>query len=448
MTGRYLRLAHLTDLHLTDGPRLEDQAEVLGRVVAQAVELGVQATLVTGDLYGRTVPHRSTPAERQVLYPAVRTMARLGPVLVTPGNHDYPGDLDTLAQLGGGMDWPVVVQDRPQVVKLTTPSADLHVYAVPWPTKRLLVQEDTTGGPDHLRQVASDKLDQLLGLWARRVVRTRQASPNVVHALASHCMTVGARTSGGEVLTGHEIELSRRVMGELGVDYGALGHLHYRQESAPRCWYGGDPWAVDYGETDPKGWHLVDVAPTAADLPPEPAECLDVVVYEDPGRLVTRVCWLPTHSRRWLTLDWRWAADHVDGSPRWVTQPTAEQLAQVTGAEVRARVVVSQQWVAGCPWDQVLADLQARGAHRLQPERTIEPVHRVRAPEVARAPTPHDKLVAYWATLATPPDQGDAGAAKALLADLLSMDDDAIRQDTDRLLSIDGATTPPPPAQD
>lgn len=436
MSGNHLRIAHLTDLHLTDGPRLDDQAEVLAHIVRECARLGVQATLLTGDLYGRTVPHRSTPAERAVLYPSVRQLSKLGPVVVIPGNHDFPGDLDTLAELGGGMDWPVVVQNTPQIIQLSTPSADLHVYAVPWPTKRNLLRgESVPRAPEVLRQVASEKLDRLLQLWGSRVTRTRARRPAVVHMLASHCMTHGARTSGGEVLTGHEIELSRPAMEALGVDYGALGHLHYRQESASRCWYGGDPWAVDFGETDRKGWHLVDVAPTAADLPPLPEGVMDTVVYDEPGRNVTRVAWLPTPHRRWITLDWRWAADHDDGSPRWVSEPTLEQLDQVPGAEVRARLAVPQQWVAGCPWDQVVSDLRARGAHRLQVERMIEPVHRVRAPAVATAETEAEKLTAYWGTLGTPPDPADAAAATALLADLLTNEDEAIQADTDRLLT-------------
>ena len=433
---RALRVAHLTDLHLTDGPRLGDQAEVLGHVVQQAVELGVQATLLTGDLYGRTVPHRSTPAERAVLYPAVRTLAKLGPAVVVPGNHDFPGDLDTLAQLGGGMDWPVVVQTRPQIVKLRTPGLDLHVAAVPWPTKRALLQGDKIPrSPEELRQMASGKLDQLLGLWGARLTRQRRSDPHVVRMLASHCMTRGARTSGGEVLTGHEIELSRPAMESLGVDYGALGHLHFRQQVAERCWYSGDPWSVDFGETDRKGWHLIDVAPTLAELPPEPKGAMDVVLYQSPGRMVTRVSWLPTPCRRWVTLDWRWSADSEGGSPGWVTEPTADELAQVDGAEVRARLVVPQQWVAGCPWDQVLERLRAAGAHRIKAERVIEPVHRVRAPAVAAAVSLLDKLVAYWGTLATPPTPADQAAATALLADLLTHDDEAIKADTDQLLT-------------
>lgn len=125
-----VRLLHLTDLHLTDGPRLPDQAAVLDHVVRQAVELGVQATFLTGDLYGLAVPHRSTPAERAVLFPAVRTLAQLGPVVVVYGNHDYPGDLETLAQLGGGFDWPVRVVSRAERFTLRTSGPDLDVYAL------------------------------------------------------------------------------------------------------------------------------------------------------------------------------------------------------------------------------------------------------------------------------------------------------------------------------
>lgn len=433
-----LRLAHLTDLHITEGPRLADQAEILEGIVRQAVQLGVQATLLTGDLYGRTVPHRSTPKERNVLVPAVRALARLGPVVVVPGNHDYPGDLDILGELGGGMDWPVVVANRPRVIKLQTPGVDLHVYAVPWPTKRILLQgQRVPGGPEATRQLASDKLHQLLGLWAARVKRTREKSCLTAQVLAAHCMTAGARTSGGEDLSGIEIELRRDSMEALGIDYGALGHLHYRQQVAERCWYGGDPWAVDFGETEDKGWHLVDVLPNADR--PEPSEVMDHHAHTGGGYGANPV-WvhqLPTHSRRWITLDWRWAADSEDGAPRWVTEPAPDAYDQVPDAEVRARLVVPQQWVAGCPWDSVLADLRARGAHRITPQRVVEPVHRVRAPMVAAADTPLDKLQAYWGTLATRPDPVDAAAATAMLADLLSQDDEAIRGDTDRLLTQD-----------
>ena len=429
-----LRLAHLTDLHITDNSRLADQAEVLGRIVRQCTAHGVQATLLTGDLYGRTVPHKSTPAERNVLFPAVRALAQLGPVIIIPGNHDYPGDLDALEQLGGGYGWPVVVQKRPQRLKVNTPGAPLHVYAVPWPTRANLLQgEGARLPPDQVRKLTGDKLDQLMRLWGSRVTRARRSTPDAVHVLAAHCMTIGARTSGGEVMTGREIEISRQGMEALGVDYGALGHMHYRQEVAKRCWYGGDPWRVDFGETDPKGWHLVDIG--------EPRKydgeaVLDSESYPsgDKGEHPMRVLWVPTDCRDFVTLDWRWADDEDTGIPRWVTEPEPKEMEMVRGAEVRARLVVPQQWVAGCPWDQVLEELKRAGAHRVVSKKVIEPVHRVRAPAVAKAETPLDKLRAYWETLESQPSDGDKAQAQAMLSNLQGLSDEDMSKETRELL--------------
>lgn len=436
-----IRLLHLTDLHLTDGPRLADQAQVLDQVVTQAITNRVGLSILTGDLYGRVVPHRSTPAERAVLYPQVARLAAVGPVVVIQGNHDYPGDLDTLQQIGGGLGWPVIVVSRARVVKLQTAHCPVSVYAVPWPTKRnLLPDTRPPGGPEQLRQLASAKLDQLLGLWGARVARDRANDPHRVHLLASHCMTHGGRTSGGEVLTGHEIEISRKAMHQLGVDYGALGHLHHRQEPAPRCWYAGDPWAVDFGEVDPKGYHLVDVGPAGPILGVPVG--MRVQHYRDnDGRHPATVNWILTEHRKWITLDWRWGLDHDSPADNpaacWIEQPDADQLYDVRGAEVRARLVVSQQWLASCPWQAVMQDLEDRGAHRIQVDRVVEPVHRVRAPEVAAAETLQSKLVAYWATLATTPDPADAAAATALLVDLQQNDDEQIAADTAALLAQD-----------
>lgn len=428
-----LRIAHLTDLHITDNARLGDQAEVLSRMVKQCASAGVQATLLTGDLYGRTVPHESSPAERNVLFPAVRALAQLGPVIVIPGNHDYPGDLDALEYLGGGYGWPVVVQKRPQRLKVETPGATLHVYAVPWPTRANLLQGEASKlPPDQVRKMTGDKLDQIMRLWGSSVRRARQSTPDAVHVFAAHCMTIGARTSGGEVMTGREIEVSREAMESIGVDYGALGHMHYRQEVAKRCWYGGDPWRVDFGETDEKGWHLIDIGERR--IYDDPVLASEVYPAGDKGEHPTRVLWIPTDCREFVTLDWRWADDRETGVPRWVTEPDHKALSTVRGAEVRARLTVPQQWVAGCPWDQVIEELKRAGAHRVVAKKVIEPVHRVRAPAVAKAETPLDKLRAYWETLESQPSDGDKTQAQAMLLNLQGLSDEDMSRETRALL--------------
>lgn len=420
-----LRLAHITDLHITQGPRLADRAEVLDGILAQARELRVQATVLTGDLYGRVVPHRSTPAERAVLYPFVKGLAALGPVVVVYGNHDAPGDLATLEQLGGGFDWPVHVVDRARRLKLQTSGADLDVYALPWPTKRwLLAGEQRPPGAEVARQMAGEKLGQLLRLWGAWASRRRAEA---VQVFAGHCMVAGSRISGGEVLSGIEIEVRRQDLEALAPDYGALGHIHMRQEVSGRCWYGGSPYRIDFGETDEKTWTVVDIG--RCNTIPGVARDREY----DAG--ASRVSFLHTGCRRFVTLDWRWAADRDDGDPRWIDRPDKNAIRDVAGAEVRARLVVPQQWVAGCPWEVELAALRAAGAHRVHSEPRIEPVHRVRAPEVALAETPRDKLLAYWTTLESPPEDQDRQAAEESLAELLTRSDEDITNDTEQMLA-------------
>ena len=453
MTAPSLRIAHLTDLHINEKADIAEQARVLNGIADRAVELGVQATLLTGDLYGRTVPHRSTPRERAVLYPWVARLAQLGPVVVVPGNHDYPGDLDTLAQIGGGMGWPVVVATRPQIIDLRTSGADLRMYPVPWPTARVLLgNDDAPKGPDALRQLAGAKLDALLELWGHRIRHARQTEPDVVHVLAAHIMVNGGRTSGGEVLSGRDIEIGRPALERLGVDYGALGHLHFAQEAATRVWYGGDPYPVDFGEAEEKTWNVVDVgAVTAIEVPGAPRLSFgDVQVapavynntgYTDPDRHGVTVHHLPTGHRRWITLDWTWGASletmTVEPAPEqfeWLAGPAPEQLDLVDGANVRARLTVSAEWRKSCPWDRVLADLRDRGAHSIKPEVNTIPVHRVRAPGVAKAATLEAKCGAFWESLDEPPGETDQANALGLLQELRSTDDETIHAATAALM--------------
>jgi len=141
-----------------------------------------------------------------------------------------------------------------------------------------------------------------------------------------------------------------------------------------------------------------------------------------------------TPCRTFLTLTYRWAADSDDGAPRWVTRPTDGEIVKAKGAEVRMRLTVPEQWIAGCPWVEEQARVAAAGAHRVKVERVIEPRLRVRAPKVAAAHSLADKLRAYWGTLATPPDPAEQAAALLGLDELQTRDDAQIAADTRDLI--------------
>lgn len=433
-----MRIAHLSDLHITEGPHLDDHRETLSRIVQAALACNPHLWLLTGDFYGRTVPHRSTPRERAVLYPLVRQMAETGPVVVLYGNHDFDPDLDSMALLGGR--WPVYVVKVAESFRVVTPAGPARLWAIPYPAKKwLLAGEEKAPGVLQGQATAASKLSMLLSLWTARIqaarVATRRDGFCEPHIFTAHAQVCGGRTSGGEVLAGQEIEIGQADLAMMGVDYGALGHLHLRQEPALRCWYPGSPWMNDHGEAkDIKGWHLVDID-TGDGIDPEPMDgeepmAWDGVDYEglQDGRARVRVLLMGSSCRRFLTLDWSWGMGD-DGRPRWLVEPAAgEWEHQVPGAIVRARIEIAQDCAAACPWEQVEQAIRALDPYRLTIERRQVGRLRVRAPTVAKATSIDDKLQALWSLQEPAPSAVEQEQALRLLQRLRTEDDQSIGQ--------------------
>lgn len=431
------RFVHVTDLHVTEGPRLADQAAVLNSICDDVEQLDPAplGVLLTGDLYGRTVPHRSTPNERAVLFPALVRLAEVCPVVVVAGNHDHGEDLRGLEHLGGR--WQVHVATTAGTIQLP---GDVTVYTLPYPTKAWLLRGSAVRGVDDVRLEVQKQLGLLLTLWRRRIERRRKRNPDGVHLFAGHVAVGGSKIAGGEVLSANEIELQRYQLETLGADYAALGHLHLHQRITDRAWYGGSPWRSDFGETDGKGWAVIDLVDDRAELsgtlPLEGTYRTAVSGFPamttspgKPGRMVR----VATACRRFLTLDYRWA-DAGDGEPAWVTAPTAAELERVADSELRVRVVVPQQWVSSVPIPELLEQLGALKPHRVKLERTIEPALRVRSNAVAKAATPADKLRAWWGTLATEVQPWEQEAGLEALHELQTEDDEDLAERIDLLI--------------
>ena len=423
-----MRVAHFSDLHITDDNRrpwrLDDQAATLAAMVDDIVATAPDLVLLGGDLYGREVPHPARTKERAVLFPELVRLADVAPVIVIQGNHDLAAEIEELAHLGGR--WPIHVVTGAKVLSIHTAAGTAHVYALAYPSKRgVLAAELSEGGALGAQRMVEEALTGLLGAWGHRVRSRRASHPDDVHVGLMHVQVGGCVTSGGEVLDGQEVQLSRSTLDDIGLDYVALGHLHKRQEVASRAWYCGSTWRNDHSEVDPKGWHLVEVDPRNDACVPwevEPDRPLpDYTSYrmEDDGRAAALVSRYPTACRTFCTLDYTWT------ETGWSTRPTREQVEAAAGAEVRMRLTVSEQHVAGCPWAAEVEAVTA-SAWRVVEERTIVPVHRVRAPEVSAAVSDREKLEAYWSTLADPPTDADKAAALAAMADLDALDDESI----------------------
>ena len=409
-----MRVLHVADLHVEQGPREEEHRRVLRHVATDARLLRPDLVIIAGDLYGKTVPHRSSPREREILAPVVAELAAIAPVVIVYGNHDAPEDLEILGRLQG--DWPILVVPGAGRFEVLTRSGPVDLYVLAYPRKRALLEDgdDVARGAEAGRLAMIDKIASLFDLWSWEVEAARKRDPARPSLFLGHVNVKGAKTSGGEVLAGHEIEVGRIDLERLGVDYGALGHIHLRQEPARRSWFPGSLWPTDFGERDDKAYHLVEIG---ADRPLEAVadRVVAEATYAEPGRLPVVVRAIATGARPLRTLLWRWAADEA-GAVGWTDVPHLDPEA-IRGSEVRARLITTTIHASTCPWEDAIAPYRA-AAEAWREEKVIEPVISVRAPEVSLAPTTPEKLAAYWRTLSSPPADAERDAALGALADL------------------------------
>lgn len=382
-------LLHTADWHITEGPRLEDQIRTLWDIVRIAREAQPDLTIIPGDLYGATVPHKSTPLERNAVGDVLAALAAISPVIVVAGNHDATADADYHARLN--TTFPIIVCSAADGIQsMELPGFWMH--AIPYPRRTSIADHcRATGRPaDPATRDAhgSALLDYaLLGL--AEDIRER---PGVPHIVAGHLAVTGAAVAGGERLASREVEASTAALDQLrlaGASYIGLGHIHLGQEIGhPAIRYSGSPHRCNHGET-------------------EASKSVVVAEIADDGRFVG-LNLEPVWHRRMVTVDAEW---HLGDGWGWSARP-----ADIKDAEVRLRLTIPDEAQMIADRDEIPRVLEEMGAHRvLKPEITIKRDTRVRAIEVARAESDEEKVVAYWDTLAEKP--GD-DARKEALAEL------------------------------
>lgn len=362
-----LRLLHSSDYHLTEGQRFDSTLKCLTAMVDDALAQQVGLSLVLGDLSGVTVPHMMTTAERNALGPLFQRLASVGPVIILQGNHDlFAGggsDLDEFALLEATHAVHVVSEPR----MILIPDRAL-VLAFPYPHKREWLGE-TKGSIEEQLAAIQEKIAALLVGWKEHADRARAVGLPVV--LAAHATFAGALVAGGEVMpAGQEVELQVAVL-EAMADYAAGGHIHLCQEMGPKTWYCGSPDRSNFGETDPKGWLIVDV---------EPGE---------PPKVYRRLS--PARQYRTLIVTYT-----PEGGIVWSIPPAEAGL---DGAETRVAVCYAEEHAATLPLDEIRAAVAATGAADVKLQRRPTPTVRVRSEAILTAHTMAEKVSAYWQSL-------------------------------------------------
>lgn len=256
-----MRFIHTSDWHigrqLHNQSLLEDQAYVLDQIVALAEQHSVDAVIIAGDIYDRSIP----PASAVALLDEVlnRLITELGlQVLMIAGNHDGHERLGFAAKQMAASGLHIIgpLQADLTPIRLASPSGDAYFYPLPYAepaTVRQVFEADAKG-------LSVSSHEEAMALLLEQVhSHDSQGLPKVV---VSHCFLDGGSESESErpLSIGGADKISPRLFSEF--DYVALGHLHGPQyKGCEHVRYSGSILKYSFSEQHQhKSVTLVDVA--------------------------------------------------------------------------------------------------------------------------------------------------------------------------------------------
>jgi DNA repair protein SbcD/Mre11 len=238
-----MKFIHTSDWHigrqLHNQSLLDDQAFVLEQIIALADEHKVDAVIVAGDIYDRSIP----PANAVALLDGVlnRLVQDLGlQVIMIAGNHDGHERLGFAAKQmaisGLHIIGPLSADIHP--ITLSSSSGDVVFYPLPYAETATVRQVFECEASSH--QMAMDVLLEKVRQ------HDSQGLPKVV---ISHCFLDGGSESESErpLSIGGADKISPKLFTEF--DYVALGHLHGPQyKGAEHVRYSGSILKYSFSE--------------------------------------------------------------------------------------------------------------------------------------------------------------------------------------------------------
>lgn len=378
-----VRIGHVADIHLTQGPRGDHTSDVLQWIAEDGAAQGVEAWMIAGDLLGTDVPHTGTPWEVDRMDRFFQALLLTGPVIVVQGNHCSTYDIRGFGRLRADESrgtavarngpWPIHAYCEPARLILELPSGKiLDIMALPFPSRAVLAGlgvEAVTSVREEIAD-AGDAYRRLLVEWAGDV------QPDVPTVLVGHFNVVGGSTAGDEIMQGKEPELLPEDLDACPVAYIALGHLHSHQQVATRAWYPGPPVQQHHGEEAIRCSYIIaDVAPGA-----------DPVVHRR---------YTPTEPLVSVRPKWNPASG-------WDLSDLPDDL---TGLVVRAPVTLSRESRAVADLAALETELRRRGAASVKLDPRTVPITRVRCEAMRGATDLVAQLETYWDTVSPAPDR-------------------------------------------
>ncbi|MBB1078798.1 exonuclease SbcCD subunit D [Limosilactobacillus sp. STM2_1] len=250
-----MRFLHTADWHigktLNNFSLLEDQQAMFKQIEQVAKENKVDAIVVAGDLYDRSIPNEAAVKTLNKMLQELNLCDHF-PLLAISGNHDSATRLST------GQDWfayqsfylntSLAGAFNPLTIK------DTQFFLLPF----FGIQEVRNYFDDDSIKNVNDAMKKIT------TEMTKYFAPNKTHVLVAHFFAAGSkRTADSETLV--EVGgLSAVATDTLApFDYVALGHLHNRRAlNNEKIKYSGSPMKFSVSEAkQEKGVWIVDTAP-------------------------------------------------------------------------------------------------------------------------------------------------------------------------------------------
>lgn len=273
-----MRILHTADWHIgkivNEFSMLEDQAEVLHRLVDEVKNLDVDVLIMAGDLYDRAIP----PKEAVILATEIftRLIREAGiPVLAIAGNHDSNERLEYGAELLSTSQLYIEGTLKKDIRKVTVKGANFYLlpFADHVAIRKLLGNDEIKDLQDATRvQIESIK---------------EKMNPDELNILIAHGYVVnGGKESVEDSDSERPLSIGTAEYVDVNLfdafDYVALGHLHKAQKvKSDRVRYSGSPVKYSKSEARHKKQHLlVDLDKDTIDvqtIPTNPKRDLRVI---------------------------------------------------------------------------------------------------------------------------------------------------------------------------
>ncbi|SDH99488.1 Exodeoxyribonuclease I subunit D [Vibrio xiamenensis] len=251
-----MKFLHTSDWHLGrqfhNVSLLEDQRVVLEQIIDYLKQQPVDALIIAGDIYDRSVPPTVAIELMNQFINLVCGELQI-PIILIPGNHDGAQRLgfgaEQLKQAGLHIIANFEDMLKPVVIE-TEQAGEVAFYGMPYndPETVRHYYSEPASTHDDAHQLLCEKIRQ-------------QFKPQQRNVLISHCFVDGAIESDSERPL--SIGGSDRVSHEhfVDFDYVALGHLHQPQKKGEEfIRYSGSPMKYSFSEQhQKKGMTLVEL---------------------------------------------------------------------------------------------------------------------------------------------------------------------------------------------